>query len=128
MSLSRNLVPSLIQICRIRWWFSFFLFQTRNTFLGKFGLKIKIASWSWNLVPRPIGIRTTQWWCSFFSIFDPFLGNLFQIFKIISWSWILEPRIIWMCRVPRWFLWFFFYRSEIPFFGLTWSKNSKLLV
>ena len=31
VSLSRNLVPRLIIICRIQWWCSLFLFDTRNT-------------------------------------------------------------------------------------------------
>ena len=39
ISLSYNLVPRLIQICRIPWRCSFFLFSTGNTFLGKFGPK-----------------------------------------------------------------------------------------
>ena len=36
---SWNFVPRLIQICRILWWCSLFLFCTRITFLGKFGPK-----------------------------------------------------------------------------------------
>ena len=39
ISLSWNFVPRLIQICRIPWWCSLFLFLTGNTFLGKFGPK-----------------------------------------------------------------------------------------
>ena len=39
ISLSWNFVPRLIQICRIPWWCSLFLFSTGNTFLGKFGPK-----------------------------------------------------------------------------------------
>ena len=39
ISLSWNFVPRLIQICRIPWWCSLFLFSTGNTFLGKFGSK-----------------------------------------------------------------------------------------
>ena len=34
-----NLVPWLIQICRIQWWCCFFLFLIRNTLLGKSGPK-----------------------------------------------------------------------------------------
>ena len=37
ISLSWNFVPRLIQICRISWWCSLFLFLTRNTFLDQFG-------------------------------------------------------------------------------------------
>ena len=39
ISLSWNFVPRLIQICRIPWWCSLFLFSTGNIFLGKFGPK-----------------------------------------------------------------------------------------
>ena len=34
ISLSWNLVPRLIQICKIQWWCSLFLFSTRNTLFG----------------------------------------------------------------------------------------------
>ena len=40
ISLSWNFVPRLIQICRIPWWYSPFLFSTGNTF--------KIVSLRWN--------------------------------------------------------------------------------
>ena len=39
VSLSWNLVLRLIQICKIPWRCSFFLFSTRNTFLSKFDSK-----------------------------------------------------------------------------------------
>ena len=52
ISLSWNFVPRLIQICRIPWWCSLFLFLTGNTFLGKFGPKnqncqfeLKLCTW-----------------------------------------------------------------------------------
>ena len=35
ISLSWNFVPRLIQICRIPWWYSLFLFSSGTTFLGK---------------------------------------------------------------------------------------------
>ena len=35
ISLSWNLVPRFIQICRIQWWCLLFLFYTENTLLGK---------------------------------------------------------------------------------------------
>ena len=37
ISLSWNFLPRLIQICRIPWWCSLFLFSNGNTFLGKSG-------------------------------------------------------------------------------------------
>ena len=39
ISLILSFVPRLIQICRIPWWCSLFLFSTGNTFLGKLGPK-----------------------------------------------------------------------------------------
>ena len=39
ISSSWNFVPRLIQICRIPWWCSPFVFSTGNTFLGRFGPK-----------------------------------------------------------------------------------------
>ena len=35
VTLSWNLVPTIIRTCRIQWWWSFFLFLIRNTFLGQ---------------------------------------------------------------------------------------------
>ena len=35
ISLSSNLVPALIQTCRIQWWYSLFLFLIRNTLFGQ---------------------------------------------------------------------------------------------
>ena len=37
VTLSRNLVPRLIGICRIQWWFLLFLFFTRIILFGKLG-------------------------------------------------------------------------------------------
>ena len=48
ISLSWHFIPRLIQICRIPWWCSLFLFLTGNTFLGKFGPNNQIVSLSWN--------------------------------------------------------------------------------
>ena len=56
----------LIQIWRIQWWCSLFLFLCGILFLGKFGPAIKIISWSWNLEPTPIRISRIQWWCLLF--------------------------------------------------------------
>ena len=41
ISLSWKFVPRQIQICRIPWWCSIFLFSTGNSSLGKFGPKIQ---------------------------------------------------------------------------------------
>ena len=66
VSLSLNLVASLIRICRVQWCCSLFRFRPEIPFLVKFGqncrycqLKVK----RWNLIPRLIRICRIQWWC-----------------------------------------------------------------
>ena len=57
VTLSWNLVPTLIRICRIQWWCSFFfVFEWKYPFWANLVEKIKIISWSWNLVPALIQI------------------------------------------------------------------------
>ena len=48
ISLSWYFVPRLIQISRIPWWCSLFLFLTGSACLGKFSQKIKIVNFSRN--------------------------------------------------------------------------------
>ena len=51
LSVSWNLSPRLIQICRIQWWCSPFLFEAGNTsFWQIWSKQIKIVALSWNLV------------------------------------------------------------------------------
>ena len=72
-NLSWNLAPRLIQVCRIQWWHSAFLFQSGNTLFGQiWSKKMKIVSLCWNLAPSLIWICRIHWWCSLL----PFLtGN-----------------------------------------------------
>ena len=64
-SLSWNLVLRLIQVCRIHWWCSIFLFESGNTLFGQiWSTKIKIVNLCWNLTPSLIRICRIQWWCS----------------------------------------------------------------
>ena len=57
IALSRNLVASLIPICRIQSCYLLFAFLTRNTFFVQILVrKIKIVSLRWNLIPRLIRI------------------------------------------------------------------------
>ena len=63
-----------------------------------------------------------------FSVFVwkyPCLRKVFQKIKIACWSWNLKPRLIWICRIQRWFSFFFVFYIENTLFGLVWSKNSK---
>ena len=56
VSLSWNLIPRPIRICRIQWWCSLFLLSTVNLVQ-----KINTVSLSWNLVPRLIRIWIIRW-------------------------------------------------------------------
>ena len=82
VSLQRwNLVPRLTWISGIQWWYSLFLFSTKNNlFWVNLVQKIEIVSLSWNLVHRIIRICKIQWCCpvflfstrnSFLRIFGP---------------------------------------------------------
>ena len=67
ISLSWNLVLTLIRTCRIHWGcFSFSVFDRKYTFWANLVQKIKIISLSWNLVPTLIRTCRIQWWCSLF--------------------------------------------------------------
>ena len=71
VSLSWNLGPRLIQICRIQWCYSFFFVSDRNSpFWVNLVQKIRIVSLSWNLVPSLIRICRIQWRCYSFSVLD----------------------------------------------------------
>ena len=67
VSLSWNLVPRLIRICRIEWAFSlFFVLDGKHPFWADLFQKTKIVSLGWNLVSKLIRICRIQWWCSFY--------------------------------------------------------------
>ena len=102
VSLRRNLILTLIQICRIQWWCSLFWLLTGNTFLGEiWSKKIKIISLRWILIPRLIGICKTKWCCSLFSfsIGNPlFWANLVENVKIVRLRLNLVASLIRICR------------------------------
>ena len=66
--LNWSLLPILIRICRIQWWYSLFCFRLETPSLGKFGPKNQIVSLSWILKPRQIYKCRFQWWCSLFFV------------------------------------------------------------
>ena len=91
ISLSWNFVPRLIQICRIPWWCSLFLFSTGNIFLGKFGPKNQNCQFELEFRTRLIWICTImQKICGlYFFCFrpeKPFLDKSGQKIKIVSLS------------------------------------------
>ena len=64
VSLNWNFVLRLIQICRIPWWYSTFMFSTGHTFLGKFDPKNQNCLFELNFGYRLIWICRNQWCCS----------------------------------------------------------------
>ena len=67
VSLRWNMVPRLIQICRIQWRCSFFsVLYWNHPYWENLVPKIKIISLRWNLVLRLIRLCRTQWCCSLF--------------------------------------------------------------
>ena len=71
VSLSWNLVPTLIRISRIQWWCSFFsILDRKHPFWANLVQKVKIVSLSWNLVARLIRICRIQWRCSLFLFYS----------------------------------------------------------
>ena len=57
-----NLVPRLIQICRIQWFVQFCSFWPEMSVWANLLQQIKIFSLRWNLVLRLIWICGIQWW------------------------------------------------------------------
>ena len=133
VSLSLNLVASLIRICRVQWCCSLFRFRPEIPFLVRFGpncqycqLKVK----RWNLIPRLIRICRIQWWCFFFFTFGRkylFWANLVEIVSIVSLRWNLIPRLVRICRI-QWRCSFFLLSIGKALFGQIWSKMLKLSV
>ena len=67
ISLSWNLVPRLIQISRIQWWYSLvFVSDWNSPFWSNLVQKNKIVSFSWSLLSGLIRICRIQWWYSRF--------------------------------------------------------------
>ena len=106
VSLSWDLVPSLIRICRIQWQWSLFPFLAGNTNFGQtWSKKSNQISLHLNLGPKLIQISWIQWRSSRFFVFDwnsPFWANLVQKMKIVSLKWNLLPRLIQICRIRCW--------------------------
>ena len=110
LTLSWNLVRTLIRTCRIQWWCSVFLLLIGNTLFGvNLVEKVKIVSWSWNLVARLTWICWIQWCGSLLSFW----------WKCTSWENLVQIANIYS---------FFCFWSEMLFFGKIWSKMSKLSV
>ena len=118
VNLNQNLVATQTRICKIPWWCSFFLYESRNSFWTKKVRKIKIAVLSLNLIPRLIQIFIIQ---KDAPVFCFFTGNtLFEI-KIFNLSWNLIPRQIRICRIQWWYPILRILSGNV-LFGQIWSK------
>ena len=111
ISLSWNLVPTLIRTCRIEWWCSLFLFLIENKYFGQIWLQNSMVIFPF----------------SFFGWKFSFWANLVQNVRIISWSWNLVSMLIRICRV-QWWCPFFLFLIGNTLFRQICSKKSKLSV
>ena len=95
LCLSWNLEPRLIQICRIRWRFSFFFSFLRleiGNWVQNVVQKFKIVSLTWNLVPRLFQICKV-WWskvCDVHLCFRLFLVNVAQKSHFAFWCYLIN--------------------------------------
>ena len=125
VSLSWNLVPSLIWTCRIQWWWSFFSVLDRRYPFGAYLVqKFKIVFSKWKFIPRLIWIcggGGAHFICfrleiSFFEKFGPKNENYqFKLILILIRIW----RIQWWCSI-------FYFRPEVSFFGKIFPKKPNL--
>ena len=99
-----NLVPRLIQICRIQWCYSlFFCFRAQMAFFGKFCPKnqnchfmLKFGTYTNSSMQKSMKLF------SFFFFFQweySFWANLVQNIRIVTLCWNLLPILILACRI-----------------------------
>ena len=118
ISLSWNFVPRLIQIYRIPWWCSRFLFSTGET---------KIVNLSWNLVPRLIWICRIMWKISdvYFFCFrpeKPFLGKSGQKNQNCQFKWKFGSKTNLSMRNSMMMFNFSVFDRKYPFVQI-WSRK-----
>ena len=98
ISLSWNLEPKLIWICRLQFGIHFCCFKPKIPFLGKFGAKIRNCHFKLRFdnktnsnMQNPVVIFLERKY--------PFWVNLLQKIKIVSLFRNLLPRLIRICRI-----------------------------
>ena len=115
VSLSWNLVPTLIRICRIQWCCLLFLFLTGNTLFGKmspkiqnFLFKVKCDTWtSWKMQNSMVLINFSALGWEYI-----FWVNLVQKIKIVRVNWNL---VIPIWTIEWWSLFFFVFDRKYRF-------------
>ena len=130
VSLSLNLILTLLRICRIQWWCLFFFSVLDQIYLFWANLlqKIKIVSLSWNLVIRLIQICRIKlksliricrirWWF-FFETGNTLSGQiLYKKIKSVILSWNLRPTLLLICRIQWWWCLLFLFTTRNTLFG-----------
>ena len=128
ITLSWNLVPTLIRACRIQWWCSFFLFLIGNTFLGKFAPKNRNCHFKLKFGTYTNSNMKNSMVMFIFFVFGrkyPFWANLVQNIKIVTLTWYLVLTLIWILRI-QWWVSLFLFLSGDALFGQIWSEKSNL--
>ena len=121
ISWSWNLVPGLIQICRIQWCCSrYFFFEWKDCLWVNLVQKVEIFGWNWNLVPALIQICWIQQWCSLFRlrVEISFLGKFGT----------KNQKYQFKMKFAQWSSPLFLFFIENTLFGQIWSKKSNLYV
>ena len=128
ISLSWNLVPTLIRTCRIQWWYPLFLLLIGNTLFGQiWSKKLKLSVQGKTLYLNKFKYAEFNRDVHFFvfgreySVWD----NLFQKIKIISWSWNLVLRLIRICWI-QWCCSVFLFSNGNALFGENLVQNLKV--
>ena len=130
LSLSWNLTPRVIRICRIQWCCSLFLFRPAILLLEKFGpkhencwFKLKFGTQNNPNMRNSMLLFTL----SVFNREHPFCANLVQKVKIVSLSWNWGASLIRICRT-QWCCLLSSSSTENAGFRQVWSKKTNLLV
>ena len=138
LDLSWNLVPRLLWICRIQWWFLLFsvldqkisgkIWETSGKSLGKFGPKNQNCQFKLKFGTKTNLNMENSMVAFTLAVLDwefPFWENLIQAIKVVSLSWNLVPKLILICRI-KWGCSLFPFSTGNTLFGQIWVHNTKL--
>ena len=123
LTVSRNLVPTLIQIWKSPGDIHLFCFWGEIPFWGIFGPKIKIVSLCWNLLEF-VEVKGDVYFLCFYSNIS--WVNLFQKITIFSLPRNLVFRLIWIFRING-VVYFFLFLTGNTLFGEIWSRKLKIV-
>ena len=126
VSLSWNLVPTLIRICRIQWCCSLFPFLPKIPFLGIFGLKnqncqFKLKFGTYNNSNMQNSMVMLSFWPEI-----PFLGKSGPKNKNCHFRLKFGNRLIWLSKI-QWRCSLVLFSTKDTIFGQIWLKKIKIL-